>query len=99
MRFEEGMMKPTRARGTMGGYVTPSAALMLVCRRALCRAPRIAFHHDRRRGGNRIAGHDDLPDHGRMRRAVDIVDARPVEGDADRLPARQQPGVPAAAIG
>src|SRR5882672_8963443 len=98
MRFEDGMMKPMRARGMTGWCAMPSTALMLVRGHALRRASRLAFDDDRRSGRDRIARHNDLANHGRMRRTIEIVDARPVEGDADRLSARQQPRVPAAAI-
>src|SRR5215469_11572455 len=57
------------------------------------------IHHSRGRRRNRLAGHDDLPDHEGVRRAGVIVSPRPVKGDGRGLTTLEYAGITAAGVG
>src|SRR5258708_39868389 len=57
------------------------------------------IHYRRGPRRNRLAGHDDLPDHEGVRRAGVIVCPRPVKGDGRGLTTLEYAGVPAAGVG
>ena len=57
------------------------------------------IHHRRGPRRNRLAGHDDLPDHEGVRRAGVIVCPHPVKRDGRGLTTLEDTGVPAAGVG
>src|SRR5262245_66129719 len=72
---------------------------VIACSRSTRRSWRGRIHDYCRRGGDGRAGHDDLPDHVRMRGADVIIGAWLVDRDARGLAALKQAGVPAAGVG